>query len=110
MTPQGLAAGVVYDQYNGANICMHVVSDGSKSWLRREYLWFCFYYPFVQLGVRRVTGAVPQSNMDAIKFDLHLGFEYETSLRKAHPDGDLLLFVMWKEHCKWLGIKRNVKA
>jgi hypothetical protein len=109
MTPQGMAAGVVYDQYNGANICMHVFSDKSKRWMRREYLWYCFYYPFVQLGVRRVTGLVPESNKEAIAFDCHLGFEYETSLKGAHPDGDLLVFVMRKDKCKWLGV-RNVKT
>ena len=104
-----MAAGVVYDQYNGSNVCMHVFSDGSKRWMTREYLWFCFHYPFVQLGVTRVTGLVPESNKEAIAFDLHLGFEYETSLKKAHPGGDLLAFVMWRDKCKWLGV-RNVKT
>ena len=29
-------------------------------------------------------------------------FELETTFRQAHPTGDLLAYVMWKEGCKWI--------
>ena len=34
-----LIAGVIFEDYNGANINVHVASDGSKNWLNREFLW-----------------------------------------------------------------------
>lgn len=97
-----IRAGVVYNDYNGVNLCMHVASDGTKQWLRREYLWTCFDYPFNQARVSRVTGLVGEGNIEARRFDEHLGFKLETRLKGAHPTGDLLVYVMWRDDCKWL--------
>ena len=54
-----LVAVVVYDNFSEADCNMHIASDGSKRWLNRELLAAAFYYPFVQLKLRRVTGLVP---------------------------------------------------
>lgn len=94
-----------YDNYNGANINMHIAAVPGKRWLIREYLWYCFHYPFIQLQVRRVTGIVPSSNLQARKFDENLGFTLEATLKDAHPEGDLLVYVMTKESCRWLNLK-----
>ena len=96
-----IVAGVVYSDFNGVNCLMHVAAVGSR-WLRREYLWTCFDYPFNQLKLRRVTGLVGEGNKQARRFDEHLGFELETTLKLAHPSGDLLVYVMWREKCRWL--------
>lgn len=101
-----LIAGVTFDYYNGASICMHVAAVEGRRWMTREYLWFCFYYPFEQLGVKRITGLVPETNMDARRFDEHLGFKLETRLKDAAPDGDVLVYAMFKEDCRFLRMKR----
>jgi RimJ/RimL family protein N-acetyltransferase len=97
-----LVAGVVYDHFNGASICMHVASDGSKKWLNREYLRFCFQYAFDQAKVKKVIGIVPSSNEDALRFDLHLGFSEEARIKNAHPQGDLILLTMTRQQCRWI--------
>jgi hypothetical protein len=104
-----MLAGVVYDYFNGRNICMHVAAVEGKRWMTREFLWYCFFYPFVQLGCDRVTGLVPESNLDARRFDEHLGFKLETRLQDAHPDGDLLVYKMMKQDCRFLE-RRHGKA
>lgn len=96
-----LIAGVVFNDYNGANICMHVASDLSRSWMNKEFLWFCFYYPFEQAKVKRITTVVAESNEAAIKFNRHIGFTEETRLKDAHPDGDLIVFRMFRDACRW---------
>lgn len=102
-----LVAGVVFDQFNGAQVCMHVASDGSKKWLNRHFLWFCFHFAFEQLKVKRVTGLVAASNTDALRFDEHLGFVREATLADAAPDGDLIVLRMFKHECKWLRINHG---
>ena len=97
-----IVAGVAYTDYNGVNLCMHVVAAPGRRWLTREFLWRCFHYPFVQLGVARVTGLVGSGNMQGRRFDEHLGFTLETTLRGAHPTGDLLVYVLWRKDCRWL--------
>lgn len=102
-----LRAGVVFNDYNGANMCIHVASDGSRAWMNRELLWFTFHYAFQQVGVKRLTGIVPESNISARQFDEHLGFREEGRLKDAHPDGDLILYRMTKADCRFLNIRRD---
>ena len=96
-----ILAGVWYEGYNGANMNMHVAGVG-KRWLTREFLWYAFHYPFVECGVKRVTGLVPEMNYLARRFDEHIGFKLEATLKDAAPDGDMRVYVMFKEDCRWL--------
>jgi len=84
---------------------MHCASDGSRHWLNRDFLWFVFYYPFKQLGVKRITSPIPSNNTEAQKFIENIGFELEATLQDAHPDGDLLIYKMTPDMCRWLVLK-----
>ena len=98
-----LVAGVIYEGYNGHNVWMHVAAEPGKQWLRREYLQYCFSYPFDEIGVSRVSGYVAASNHDAMKFDEHLGFQREAVLKGAASDGgDIIIYVMRREDCRYL--------
>lgn len=99
-----LVAGVLYDSFNGANINISIAGEG-KEWLNREFLWFGFYYPFEQLNVRRMTGLVACDNKDSINWCERCGFVLEATLEKAHPSGDLYVYRLLKEDCKWLNLK-----
>jgi RimJ/RimL family protein N-acetyltransferase len=94
-----LIAGVLYDHYNGASIAMHVAGEGN--WLTRDFLRICFHYPFEQLKVRKVIGMVSSANKQAQRFDEHLGFTLEATIKDAAPDGDLLLYSMTREQCRF---------
>lgn len=96
-----LVAGVAYAEWNGPNVVCHIASDGSKRWAVREYLWTIFDYPFRQLGVKRITVCVGEGNIASRRFVTHLGFRREATLHDAHPTGDLLVYWMKKEWCRW---------
>jgi RimJ/RimL family protein N-acetyltransferase len=100
-----LLAGVWFDQFNGANMNMHVAARPNRRWMTREFLYAAFSYPFERCGVKRVTGLVDASNTDARRFDEHLGFELEATLKDGCPNGDLLVYRMMKNDCKWLRLK-----
>lgn len=100
-----LIAGVLFDSFNGANINMHVAALPGRRWMTREFLFAVFDYPFRQLGVKRITGLVAASNADARRFDEHIGFKLEATLKDAHPDGDLLVYCMTREDCRWLQLR-----
>jgi RimJ/RimL family protein N-acetyltransferase len=102
-----LIAGVVFNLYTGAGISMHVAAVPGKRWMTREYLWRCFAYPFIQLKCNRITGLVRVDNIEAQKFDEHLGFKREGVLRRACTDGtDMIVYGMLREECRFLEIKR----
>lgn len=101
-----LRAGVVFNEFNGANMNMHVASDGSKNWMTRQLLWTVFDYAFNQAKVKRVTGLVGEGDSDTLDFDFHIGFRHETTLASAHPTGDLFVLVIFRHECKWLNMRR----
>jgi RimJ/RimL family protein N-acetyltransferase len=96
-----LIAGVLYDHFNGASVAMHVAAAGPH-WLDRAYLAACFAYPFLQLGVKKVLGLVDSTNAAARRFDEHLGFVIEATIRDAAPHGDLLIYSMTPAQCRYI--------
>lgn len=107
-----LVVGVLYEGWNGHNVWMHVAAQPGGQWMRREFLRYCFYYPFCELGCSRVSGYVEASNLQARRFDEHLGFQHEATLAGAAADGgDVMLYVMWRDDCRYLkGHDRGIKS
>lgn len=97
-----IVAGVAYANWNGVNVECHIASDGSKRWATREYLWTIFDYPFRQLKVNRITVCVGEGNTASRRFVEKLGFTHEATLDSAHPSGDLLIYRMWSDNCRWI--------
>lgn len=99
---EGLRGVVVYDNIGPADCSMHVASDGSGRWLTRAFLFHVFAYPFIQLGLRRVTAMVPAKNLHAIRFDEKLGFVREGYHPHGMPDDDLVSLGMLRENCRFI--------
>lgn len=97
-----IIAGIVYDNFNGANVCMHVAARPGTNWMSRRLLRLAFGYPFEQLGCRRVTGLVPETNARSRRLCEQLGFEVETRIRAGAPDGDVLVYSMFRQNCRWV--------
>lgn len=105
----GPVAACLYESYNGASVLGHLAGVGRK-WMNREFLWFCFEYPFNQLGVTKILGLVESTNLAARKLDEHLGFTIEATLKDCAPNGDLLVYSMTREQCKWLSLKEKYRG
>jgi RimJ/RimL family protein N-acetyltransferase len=91
-----------YDQYNGQNIFGHIASDGTRRWLTRHFLYETFKYPFVTLGVQRMSVWVEASNHDSRRFVTNLGFTAEAVLEKAGRDGvDVIIYRMFRAECRY---------
>lgn len=101
-----LLAGVTYSEYNGSNITAGIAGIG-KQWLTKSFLHFMFYYPFIQAGASRITACVETNNLQSQRFVEKLGFELEFKMKRAGRFGDLLIYRMFREDCKYLE-KRNV--
>ena len=99
-----MIAGVIYEGFSGPNVWMHVAAEPGCRWMTRNYLRACFFFPFVQLGVKRVSGYVEASNTTARRFDEHLGFKEEARLSGAAKDGgDVIIYRMLREECRYVG-------
>lgn len=99
-----LVAGVIYEGFNAHNVWMHVATKDKGRWLTKPFLWYCFHYPFEEVGVRRVSVHVADSNLESKRFVERLGFQREATLTGAAPDGgDIGIHVMWRDKCRFLG-------
>jgi RimJ/RimL family protein N-acetyltransferase len=96
-----LIAGAVYERYNGASMFAHLAIDDKRA-LTREFIRFNFQYAFNQIKVKKLVGLVSSANEAAIKLDKHFGYELEAVIKDGAPDGDMLVFTMTPEQCKYL--------
>jgi RimJ/RimL family protein N-acetyltransferase len=96
-----IIAATIYNYYSGSSVAMSFAAIPGKRWLTRDYLNAIFRYPFVQLGVRRVTGYVATRNFASVRFAYKLGGKLEGVMRHALPDDDLLVFGLLREECKY---------
>lgn len=97
---KGLLAVALYEDFSGTNLFTHIAAMPGKRWMNKRFLWTILHYPFVQLGCKRITAGVPESNLDCRRFVEQLGFELEARLKEAVPDGDLLVYKLTADNPK----------
>ena len=98
-----LAAGVVFDNFNGVHIEAAIAADDIGRWASRKTLHTLFAYPFVQLGCLAITVGVPSSNLASLNLATKLGFRPEAYIRFAAHDGSsLVVLKMLRDDCRWV--------
>lgn len=95
-----IVGGIYYEDFNGANVTCHIASEGA-AWLSKKFLWMIFDYPFRQLGAKRMTAPIVSNNAASINFVEKLGFVREANLQDAHPEGDLIIYRLFADDCRW---------
>lgn len=102
-----LVAGVLYHEKTESNIVTHIATGSGRRCLNREFLWYIFHYPFIELGCIRITAFVRLDNYDSLRFCRHLGFDIEAVLKCTHgPNVHTCCLVMWKDKCRWLNRRK----
>lgn len=98
-----LIAGVTYYHNLKRSICMSIYAKG-KRWASRDYLFAIFAYPLVQLKVNKVLALIDSGNTDSMRFAQKLGAKKECVIDGAAKNGDLVIWSMSKDHCKWIEV------
>ena len=102
-----VVAGVLYENWNGRSIVAHMAIEGGR--VTPAYIAAIFDYAFNVCGVHKVILPVSSANAKSQKFVEHLGFDREAAIEDAAPDGDILLFTMTRDKCRFLGDRFNGK-
>lgn len=101
-----MVAGVIYENWNRRSVTCHIAVQGL---LTPAYLAAIFHYPFVHLGCDKIIAPVAEGNAESIRFVRNLGFREEARITDAHPDGDLILFTMRRDKCRFIGERYAAK-
>ena len=92
-------AGVIYENWHGKSITCHIAVTGR---MIPAYLFAIFDYPFNVCKVGKIIVPVSSANITSIKFVEKMGFQEEARIKDAMADGDMVIFTMPKERCKYL--------
>lgn len=98
-----IKAGFVYDGYNGASCMMHVAGER----FTRQFIWMAFDYPFNQLHVKVIVSPVSAKNEPACRLAERLGGKLLVTVPEGHPEGDLNLYMMRRNECRWIGAQHG---
>ena len=78
----------------------HIVVEGRMT---PRYLHAIFHYPFVHLGLDKVYCPIVESNEESINLCTKMGFSREITFLDAHPDGDIHIYSLTRDRCRFLG-------
>lgn len=86
-----LQAVVVFNDMTEHNIEATIAAVPSRRWLSKEFIRAFYRYPFVQLGVKRLTAHVRVSNAESLNIAERVGFRREGVARKWFGDEDAIV-------------------
>ena len=102
--------GVVgYDGWSENMVEMHSAGVPGTYWLNKQMLKQAFIYPFKGHGLKVIITRVSTGNPVAVKMNKGLGFKEQCRIRNGADDGDLIIFTMHHDECRWLDMKLRMK-
>lgn len=99
-----LVAGIIYEDWNRTSVVCHIAIRGR---ITPEWLFAISEYAYIALGVHKIIAPCYTDNVRAMRILPKMGFIEEGRLKDAQPNGDVILFTMTKEQCKYLGDRYN---
>lgn len=97
-------AGVLFDKFSKRECHMHIASARGTRWATDEAIRRAFTFPFETLSRERITVETPVSNIEARKFNEHIGFIQEGVKRLSSDTGeDAIVYGMLRDECRWIG-------
>jgi RimJ/RimL family protein N-acetyltransferase len=93
-------AGVIYENWNRRTITCHIAISGR---LTPRYLAVIFDYPFNVCDVKKIIVPVDSTNSKSVNLVEKMGFTEEARIKDGMADGDMILYTLAKNDCKYLG-------
>ena len=96
-----LTAGIFYEHYTGKSITVtFAIANGAV--FPKEFLFALCSYPFNQLGCWKMLANVAESNYRCQNMVEKMGFVKEAIIADYYPDGDLFIYSMTRQQCRFL--------
>ena len=94
-----IIAGASFNNWNGANIYMHIAAKRFVP----TFVAAIMDYPFRQLECRRVTGMITEKNVQSRRFAEHLGARIEGVMQDAAINDNIVVYgLLRKDALRWL--------
>lgn len=108
---QELVAVAGYSNYNPdtSSVYLHLAGEEGKNWMTKDFLWFMFAYPFVQLDCQVLLANILSNNQKCLQLANHIGFKLLEVQKQKCGDLDVHVFWMFRPMCKYLNLKGKLK-
>jgi RimJ/RimL family protein N-acetyltransferase len=99
-----IIAGCVYSDWQPAYRNIQISMAATRpDWARRATIRKLLGYPFLQLGVERVTTLIRASNERSLRLNAGLGFVREGLIRQGYGDEDMVLLGLLRSEAeRWI--------
>lgn len=101
-----IIAGVIFENFNGRSLVAHMAATGR---LTPAYLGAIFDYAFNVCGVEKAICPVAETNTRSVGLVVNMGFAEEARIKDASPQGDVLIYTLTKQNCRFLGDRYGKK-
>lgn len=101
-----IVAGVIYEQWNGRSVVAHMAASGR---LTSAFVAAIFDYAYNVCSVQKVILPVASQNLKSGRFVRKLGFREEARIKDASPEGDIILYTLEKQDCRYLAARYREK-
>lgn len=99
---QGTILGVViFSRFTTGNCEITVVARNPR-FITKTFAFAVAYYPFIQLGLRRVTAIIAVENVKSLRLAQRLGFRNEGTLKNWFSSGDAHILGLLREDCTFV--------
>jgi hypothetical protein len=95
--------GFVLTDYTGSTMTDHMAGVGN--WCSPQLMWVIFDYQFEQCSLKKVMCTVSSHRRNVVDLVTRAGFRHEYSIEDGVPEGQMHLFSMSKDQCKWLRLR-----
>jgi len=96
-----LTCGAFYENYTRRSITATIaVAPGAV--VPKEFLRAIFHYPFVQLSCEKIVALIAENNRKSQNLVEKMGFVKEAVVADYYPEGDLFIYSMTKQQCRFL--------
>lgn len=94
---------VCFNTFIGSTCQMHIALKGELSFVPTDLPGVVYNLAFNDLGLKKLLGVVNSKNEKAMAMNARLGYIEEHRMQGLHDDGgDIVIFSMTKEQCRFL--------
>lgn len=101
MKMEHVGVGIAYNCFVGRTAAIHIVVQ-DRTCFTRHVLRELFDYAFNTCGLNFLYAPVDSQNLSAVEFVPRVGFREVNRISQGGIDGDLIMFGMTKQECRWL--------
>ncbi len=94
-----IVAGIFFENYTGRSMTCHWAIKGR---INKEFLHAIAVYAFIQCGVHKLIAPIESTNVPMVCLAFKLGFQFEAEIADAGRDGDIYIYTITKEQCRFL--------